>query len=172
MVYGLLQVRLSSASPLRVVFMSLLFHDERSGRIATNDKQEDDIDTLAVIASFLLFDGRRNEVVLRTMNEEGSFARLLDLLQAQNRRRGYDGAGIHRLLMDLLYEMSRIQRVRIEDLGEWFSSTWWWTLFWCSGLMDVQYSSTMTLSRVCLISSRISRTTSMTRIIIPSFGCW
>ncbi|GES61054.1 protein dip1 [Aspergillus terreus] len=82
--------------------------------------QEDEPDTLAVIASFLIFDGRRNEAVLRVMNEEGSFPRLLELLQVQNKKRGDDEAGLHRLLMDLLYEMSRIQRIKIEDLGGWF----------------------------------------------------
>lgn len=51
------------------------------------------------------------------LNSEGAFARLLELIQAM-RRADLDGdAGLHRLLMDLIYEMSRIQRVKIEDLG-------------------------------------------------------
>jgi hypothetical protein len=55
------------------------------------------------------------------LNEEGAFARLLELIQAM-RRADMDGdAGLHRLLMDLIYEMSRIQRVKIEDLGAWKS---------------------------------------------------
>jgi hypothetical protein len=83
--------------------------------------QDDDPDTLYLITSFLLFDGRQNEVSLRMLNEEGSFPRLLELLQVQNRKKevGGDGSGLHRQLMDLLYEMSRIQRVKIEDLGEY-----------------------------------------------------
>lgn len=54
------------------------------------------------------------------MNEEGAFPRLLELLQAQNRKKEVegDGTGLHRLFMDLIYEMSRIQRIKIEDLGE------------------------------------------------------
>lgn len=57
------------------------------------------------------------------MNEVGAFPRLLELLQTQRREeRGGDGAGLHRLLMDILYEMSRIQRVKIEDLGMWCPS--------------------------------------------------
>jgi hypothetical protein len=88
--------------------------------LLTTTVQEDEPDTLAVIASFLIFDGRRNEAVLRVMNEEGSFPRLLELLQVQNKKRGDDEAGLHRLLMDLMYEMSRIQRIKIEDLGGWF----------------------------------------------------
>ncbi|RMJ26709.1 hypothetical protein PHISP_02416 [Aspergillus sp. HF37] len=80
--------------------------------------QEDDPKTLQLIASFLLFDGRQNEATLQMMNEVGAFPRLLELLQRTPRRegRGGDGAGLHRLLMDILYEMSRIQRVKVEDL--------------------------------------------------------
>lgn len=55
------------------------------------------------------------------MNEVGSFPRLLELLQIQRTAwevGSEDGAGLHRVLMDMLYEMSRIQRVRIQDLGE------------------------------------------------------
>lgn len=55
------------------------------------------------------------------MNEEGLFPRLLELLQARNRKEEEEvPAGLHRLLMDLMYEMSRIQRVKIEDLGAFF----------------------------------------------------
>lgn len=82
--------------------------------------QEDDPKTLLLIASFLLFDGRRNEGTLLKMNEEGAFPRLMELLQTTGRD---DEAGLHRILMDLLYEMSRIQRMRIEDLGGF---VYWW----------------------------------------------
>jgi hypothetical protein len=51
------------------------------------------------------------------MNEEGAFPRLLELIQNQTADGDRD-VGLHRLLMDLLYEMARIQRVKIEDLGE------------------------------------------------------
>ncbi|CAI7617118.1 unnamed protein product [Penicillium manginii] len=78
--------------------------------------QEDDPNTLHLIAAFLLFDGRQNEIPLQMMNEEGAFARLLELIQALRRDEMDGGAGLHRLCMDLLYEMSRIQRVKIEDL--------------------------------------------------------
>ncbi|RAL09599.1 uncharacterized protein BO97DRAFT_407545 [Aspergillus homomorphus CBS 101889] len=80
--------------------------------------QDDDPATLHLIASFLLFDGRQHEVAFRMMNEEGSFPRLLELLQIRNRSEEDESmpAGLHRLLMDLMYEMSRIQRVKIEDL--------------------------------------------------------
>ncbi len=51
------------------------------------------------------------------MNQEGVFARLLELIQSLRCDDSDSGAGLHRLLMDLLYEMSRIQRIKIEDLG-------------------------------------------------------
>lgn len=93
-------------------------------RLIQSKLQEDDPKSLHLIASFLLFDGRQNEATLHMMNEEGSFPRLLELLQAQRKAKkegngeGEDGAGLHKVLMDMLYEMSRIQRIRIEDLGE------------------------------------------------------
>ncbi|KAL8718005.1 MAG: hypothetical protein Q9225_004827, partial [Loekoesia sp. 1 TL-2023] len=46
------------------------------------------------------------------MNEEGIFPRLVDLIY----ERRDDDAGLHRMLLELLYEMSRIQRLRIQDL--------------------------------------------------------
>ncbi|KAL4743595.1 hypothetical protein BDV11DRAFT_166099 [Aspergillus similis] len=79
--------------------------------------QEDDPVTLHMIASFLLFDGRQHEIPLYMMNEEGAFPRLLELLQVQSLRMDDESAAnLHRLLMDLLYELSRIQKIRIEDL--------------------------------------------------------
>lgn len=48
------------------------------------------------------------------MNEEGVFPRLLELI----RERVDDDVGLHRMMLDVLYEMSRIQRLRIEDLSE------------------------------------------------------
>lgn len=77
-----------------------------------------------MIASFLLFDGRQNEVALQMMNEEGAFARLLELIQAMRREEAVGEAGLHRLLMDLLYEMSRVQRVKMEDLGMSWVCVW------------------------------------------------
>ena len=47
------------------------------------------------------------------INEEGGFPRLLELVLCRND----DGAGLHRLLLELLYEMSRIQRLRTEELS-------------------------------------------------------
>ena len=48
------------------------------------------------------------------MNVEGAFPRLLELIQS----RIDDNAGLHRMLLELLYEMSRIQQLRIEELSK------------------------------------------------------
>ncbi|APA14167.1 hypothetical protein SS1G_10980 [Sclerotinia sclerotiorum 1980 UF-70] len=76
--------------------------------------QEDIPATLHVIASFLLFDGRQNEATFEMMNKEGCFPRLLELVKKGNS----DDPTLHRLLLELLYEMSRMQRISFEDLGQ------------------------------------------------------
>ncbi|KAI1763711.1 hypothetical protein GGR53DRAFT_467115 [Hypoxylon sp. FL1150] len=74
--------------------------------------QEDEAGPLHVIASFLLLDGRVEEATFKRMVEEGCFHRLLDLI---NERRE-DDPGLHRMLLELMYEMSRIEQLRLEDL--------------------------------------------------------
>ncbi|KAL9603651.1 MAG: hypothetical protein Q9219_000970 [cf. Caloplaca sp. 3 TL-2023] len=74
--------------------------------------QEDSPDTLHLIVTLLLFDGRDNEATFELMNEEGIFLRLVELIH----ERKDDDTGLHRMLLELLYEMSRIQRLRIQDL--------------------------------------------------------
>ena len=81
---------------------------------AAHVQQEDSPDTLHLIIAFLLFDGRQNEVTFEMMKEEGGFPRLLELIQEETD----DDAGLHRMLLELLYEMSRIQRLRMEDLSQ------------------------------------------------------
>ncbi|OAT03662.1 hypothetical protein BDBG_00357 [Blastomyces gilchristii SLH14081] len=78
--------------------------------------QDDAPDILYVTVSFLLFDGRQNEHTFEMMNKEGAFVRLLELIQSQERLDGDGAAGLHRLLMNLMYEMCRIQRIKIGDL--------------------------------------------------------
>ncbi|KAL8951682.1 MAG: hypothetical protein Q9222_002362 [Ikaeria aurantiellina] len=74
--------------------------------------EEDSADALHLIIALLLFDGRDNEATFELMNEEGIFPRLVELIQEKKD----DGAGLHRMLLELLYEMSRIQRLRTQDL--------------------------------------------------------
>lgn len=74
--------------------------------------QEDDAAPLYAIASFLVLDGRGHEATFRTMVDESCFARLLELLNG----RKHEDPGLHRLLLELMYEMSRIERLRYDDL--------------------------------------------------------
>lgn len=74
--------------------------------------QEDEPAPLYVIATFLLLDGRVEESTYRRMIDEGCFHRLLELISGRKE----DDASLHRLLLELMYEMSRIERLRTEDL--------------------------------------------------------
>ena len=76
--------------------------------------EDDEPNVLRVAASFLLADARQNESTFKIMNEEGTFCRLIDLIS--NPRQQDEEAEVHRLLMELLYEMSRIQKITAEDL--------------------------------------------------------
>ncbi|KAI4290113.1 MAG: hypothetical protein L6R35_000601 [Caloplaca aegaea] len=75
--------------------------------------EEHSPDTLHLIVALLLFDGRDNEATFEMMNEEGVFPRLIELIQEGKD----DDVGLHRMLLELLYEMSRIQRLRVQDLS-------------------------------------------------------
>lgn len=48
------------------------------------------------------------------MQAEGAFQRLIELIRSKRD----DDLGLHRLLLELLYEMSRIQRLGREELGK------------------------------------------------------
>ncbi|KAL8808428.1 MAG: hypothetical protein Q9223_003814, partial [Gallowayella weberi] len=74
--------------------------------------EEESPDTLHLIVALLLFDGRDNEATFEMMNEEGTFPRIVELIYEKKD----DDDGLHRMLLELLYEMSRIQRLRIQDL--------------------------------------------------------
>ncbi|KAK4951152.1 pre-rRNA processing, partial [Elasticomyces elasticus] len=80
--------------------------------------QEDDASVLHLIAAFLLYAGRAVEATFEMMHTEGSFPRLVELIQA----RRDDDLGLHRLLIELLYEMSRIQPLTWEDLASTHSN--------------------------------------------------
>jgi hypothetical protein len=74
--------------------------------------QEDEAGPLHVIASFLLHDGRADVDTFGRMIEEACFPRLLELIcgcEEQDTR-------LHRLLLQLMYEMSRVERLRTTDL--------------------------------------------------------
>ncbi|KAI6845562.1 hypothetical protein KC358_g3246 [Hortaea werneckii] len=74
--------------------------------------QEDEADTLHLVAAVLLYDGRTNDTAFEMMQSEGAFPRLVELV----RDRRDDDIGLYRLLLELLFEMSRIQKLGREDL--------------------------------------------------------
>jgi hypothetical protein len=78
--------------------------------------QEDDNPTLHMVAAFLLYDGRANEndPTFENMMEEGAFPRLVSLIRAPSVR---EDARLHQMLMELMYESSRIQRLKWEDFS-------------------------------------------------------
>lgn len=62
---------------------------------------------------FLVYDGKYHEQTFISMTQEGSFPRLVQLI-----RDGTDDElGLHRVLVELMYEMSRIQEVAYDELG-------------------------------------------------------
>lgn len=67
-----------------------------------------------VSTTFLLADAQSNDRTYELLNEQGAFPRLVDLLLSPQQH-GHEG--MHRLLMELFYEMSRIQKIRPGDLG-------------------------------------------------------
>lgn len=74
--------------------------------------QEDDPSALNVIANFLLLDGRSDEATFKSMIDEGCFPKLVELIKS----RRDDDRRLHRLLLELMYEMARIERLRVDDL--------------------------------------------------------
>ncbi|KAL2024818.1 hypothetical protein VTK56DRAFT_5639 [Thermocarpiscus australiensis] len=94
---------------------SQIFRDNRDyvrTQIIYSLLQEDEFAPLHVIANFLLLDGRTEESTFRRMISEGCFVRLLELIKGC----GGKDARLHRLLLQLMYEMSRIEHLRYEDL--------------------------------------------------------
>ncbi|TDZ28213.1 Protein dip1 [Colletotrichum spinosum] len=94
---------------------SQLFRDNRSyirTQIIYSLLQEDDTSSLHAIVLFLLLDGQAEESTFSHMIEEACFPRLVELI---NGRKDLD-LRLHRLLLELMYEMSRIERLRPADL--------------------------------------------------------
>jgi hypothetical protein len=77
--------------------------------------QEDDDAVLHISAAVLLFDGRTNESTFEMMQREGVFPRLVELIRASQ----HEDDGLHRLLLELLFEMSRMQRLHRDEISEW-----------------------------------------------------
>lgn len=123
--------------------------------------QEEEAHVQLVTASLLLADARTTEETFQLLNQEGAFPRLVELIRTPKQD---DEEGLHRLLMELLYEMSRIQKISLEDLSGSLAmenppST---------SQTDIlrQAVSRTTLYEVCLISSSMFRVMSVTRTTI------
>ncbi|KAG7120709.1 Protein dip1 like protein [Verticillium longisporum] len=94
---------------------SQLFVDNRDyvrTQIIFSLLQEDEPNSLYLITCFLLLDGRADEATFTRMVEEACFPRLLELINGRKDR----DPRLHRLLLELMYEMSRVERLRTEDL--------------------------------------------------------
>lgn len=71
------------------------------------------MDVLHIVAAFLLFDGRTHDVAFEMLKSEGVFPRLVELI----RDKRDNDTGLHRLVLELLFEMSRMQRLSRGDLS-------------------------------------------------------
>ena len=72
-----------------------------------------------MITAILLQDGKAHEEAFEMMQQEGTFPRLVELIQIYGKVGDLE---LHRLLLELMYEMSRIQRLTWEDLSMAISS--------------------------------------------------
>jgi len=75
--------------------------------------QEDEVALVHLSAAVLLYDGRSSEATFEMMQDEAVFPRLVDLIRV----RSDDEPGLHRLLLELMYEMSRVQKLTRDDLS-------------------------------------------------------
>ena len=69
-----------------------------------------------MVAAFLLYDGRnsRDDAIFDMMHSEGTFARLVELVQTLAVQ---EDTSLHQILLELMYESSRIQRMTWEDFS-------------------------------------------------------
>ena len=74
--------------------------------------QEDELGPLHAIICLLLLDGYNDETTFPRMVSEACFPRLLELLDGRKE----DDPRLHRMLLELMYEMSRVERLRADDL--------------------------------------------------------
>ncbi|TFB06863.1 Protein dip1 [Trichoderma ghanense] len=76
--------------------------------------QEDEAGPLHAIVCMLLLDGHRDEATFPRMIQEACFPRLLELISSRYLN---DDPRLHRFLLQLMYEMSRVERLSPEDLA-------------------------------------------------------
>ncbi|KAL5113929.1 hypothetical protein ACEQ8H_008178 [Pleosporales sp. CAS-2024a] len=80
------------------------------------EHQEEDNPTLHIVAAFLLYDGRnsKDDAIFEMMHSETTFPRLVELVQMDAVQ---EDTRLHQLLLELLYESSRGQRLTAEDFS-------------------------------------------------------
>ncbi|KAK7745990.1 pre-rRNA processing [Cytospora paraplurivora] len=103
------------ASCSQMLFDSEIYHAHKDyvrTQIIYSLLQEDEPSSLNVIANFLLLDGRSDEETFKRMIDEGCFPKLVELINGRRE----DDRRLHRLLLELMYEMARIERLRVDDL--------------------------------------------------------
>lgn len=94
---------------------SSLFRKHKSyvrRRMCGRLRKEQSTPRLHLVAKILLYDGRETQKVFELMQGEQLFGRLVELVRA---RKDSDPV-MWRVCLELLYEMSRIQRLKLEDL--------------------------------------------------------
>lgn len=77
-------------------------------------RTEDTNPVLYLASSILLYDGRQNNETFEVMQAEGLFPRLLELIVG---KKSPEDKECRNRLLDVLYEMSRMQRLKWGDLG-------------------------------------------------------
>lgn len=103
-VYSAADIILSSSGVIREI---------QCWHVVLRMRQEDGADVLHLATAILLFHGRATEVVFETLQAEGAFPRIVQLIH----ERRDDDIGLHRLLIELMYEMSRVQKLSRDDLS-------------------------------------------------------
>ena len=77
--------------------------------------QEEDTNILRIAVTFLLADAREHEQTFDLLSREAAFPRLVELVA--HPKKHDESESMHRALMELLYEMSRIQKITNDDLS-------------------------------------------------------
>jgi hypothetical protein len=80
--------------------------------------QEEDVNVLRFVVTFLLADARENEQTFDMLNKEGTFPRLVELIAHPREKEEH----MHRTLMELMYEVARIQKITNDDLSAFLCS--------------------------------------------------
>jgi hypothetical protein len=86
-----------------------------------------------MVAAFLLYDGRnsKDDEIFAMMHAEGTFPRLVELVQMDSIQ---EDTRLHQILLELLYESSRIQRLSWEDFSMFVRFRLLYEAnTWCSG---------------------------------------